>query len=334
MMKLLRNPEVKSTLLILGLFSVAAVIAAYVWNVGFGVFTLGICIVFITIYLITTYKRYKRISDLAADIDRILHEDEHIAIDKCSEGELGILQSEIAKMTVRLREQQQRLQKEKVYLANSIADISHQIRTPLTSVNLLVSMISEPDITEERRKKLSRDLYQLLSRIDWLITTLLKISKLDAGTVEFKKERTPIRELIYKTVNPLLVPLELRDQTLAINADGEVECDAAWTSEAVINIVKNCMEHTPKGGEIKIRAEENTIYSQIVISDNGSGISKEDLPHIFERFYKGKDADDNSFGIGLALSRIIITAQNGTVKAENGKEGGAEFTIKFYKGTV
>ncbi len=334
MMKLLRNPEVKSALLIMGIFSVAAVIAAYVWNIEFGLFTLGICIVFITVYLITTHKRYRRISDLASDIDHILHEDEHIAIDEYSEGELGILQSEIAKMTVRLREQQQNLQKEKVYLANSIADISHQIRTPLTSVNLLVSMISEPDITEENRKKLSRDLYQLLSRIDRLITTLLKISKLDTGTVEFKKERIPIRGLINKAVNPLLVPLELRNQTLEIKADGEVECDVAWTSEAVINIVKNCMEHTPKDGKIIILAEENAIYSQITISDNGSGISKEDLPHIFERFYKGKDSDDKGFGIGLALSRTIITAQNGTVKAENGKEGGAVFTIKFYKGTV
>lgn len=334
MIKLLRNPEVKSTFIIIILFTAVVTFAAFARNIGFGVFVLGICIVFITIYLVTTYSRYKRISDLASDIDHILHEDTHIAIDEYSEGELGILQSEVSKMTIRLREQQQRLQNEKIYLANSIADISHQIRTPLTSINLLVSLVSEPNISENRRQKLSHDLYDLLSRIDWLITTLLKISKLDAGTVKFAKEKIPLAQLINKAISPLLVPMELRNQTFTVRTVGEIVCDVAWTSEAIINIVKNCMEHTPENGEIEIRAEDNAIYTEIVIADNGIGISKEDLPHIFERFYKGKNTDDKGFGIGLALSRMIITAQNGTVKAENGKKAGAEFTIKFYKGIV
>ena len=132
----------------------------------------------------------------------------------------------------------------------------------------------------------------------------------------------------------LLIPMELRGQVLLIHADGAFRGDFSWSCEAIGNIVKNCMEHTPEGGRIEIDATENALFSEIIIKDNGTGISPEDLPHIFERFYKGKDSDGKSFGIGLALSRMIIAGQGGTVKAENRKPVGAMFTIRFYKGTV
>ena len=140
--------------------------------------------------------------------------------------------------------------------------------------------------------------------------------------------------LIKKSCSPLLIPIELRGQELIIRAEGDFYGDPAWTSEAVGNIVKNCMEHTPDGGRIEINAAETALYSEIVVKDNGTGVSPEELPHIFERFYKGKDSDCKSFGIGLALSRMIIAGQKGTVKAENRKNAGAVFTLRFYKGTV
>ena len=280
------------------------------------------------------YKRYQRISSLADDINQVLHGDSSIDFDSYSEGELSILHSEIYKMTIRLREQQQTLTREKAYLADSIADISHQIRTPLTSINLLIGLLSEPKLTDARRQQLIHELYELLSRIDWLITTLLKISRLDAGTVQFKQEQVSLEELLTKSCVPLLIPMELRGQELLVHADGTFRGDLSWTSEAIGNIVKNCMEHTSEGGRIEIEATENALFSEIIIKDNGTGISPEDLPHIFERFYKGKDSDGKSFGIGLALSRMIIAGQGGTVKAENRKPVGAMFTIRFYKGTV
>lgn len=333
-MKLFRNLEIRETLLAYGVLSAAAVIAAFMWERRFGLLTLGICAAFSAVYLFTTYRRYRRISDLAADIDRILHGDCLVSLERYAEGELAILQSEIYKMTVRLREQQQGLQEDKAYLADSLADISHQIRTPLTSINLLVSLLSEPDIPGERRQQLSYELYELLSRIEWLITALLKMSKLDAGTAKFKAESIPLEELLRRGTAPLLVSLDLKDQTLKVSAEGNFCGDISWTGEAITNIVKNCMEHTPEGGSIEIRASENVLYSEILISDNGRGIAAEDLPHIFERFYKGKDSGEKSFGIGLALARRIIAAQNGIIKAENQMSGGARFTIRFYKGTV
>ena len=303
-MSFLRNKEIRNECLLVISITVIAAIGAYIWNPMCGVFVFVICTMLNLVHFVNVYRRYQKIRELSSDINRILHEDVHISFDKYEEGELAILESEVQKMVVRLREQKSQLLADKKYLADSIADISHQIRTPLTSINLLVSFLSEPDITEEKRQKTIRELYELLSRIDWLITTLLKISKLDA---------------------------ELRGQGLKIETQGQFVGDVNWTSEAIGNIVKNCMEHTLAEGVLSIKATENTLYREIIIEDTGCGIDPEDLPHIFERFYKGKNSSNKSFGVGLALARGIINAQNGTVKAENKKEGGAKFTLRFYK---
>lgn len=333
-MRLLKNKEVRGALLWQLSVAVIACSLCFWFDLRAGLTAVVLSMLLMMIYCIGTYKRYRRIASLAADVNHVLHGDSSIDFDNYSEGELSILHSEIYKMTVRLREQQQKLINDKKYLADSLADISHQIRTPLTSINLLVERLSASGLTDECRHQLTNELYGLLDRIDWLITTLLKISKLDAGTVQFNKETVSLEVLINKSCAPLLIPIELRGQELIIRAEGTFYGDPAWTSEAVGNIVKNCMEHTPDGGKIEIEAAENALYSEIVIKDNGTGISPEDLPHIFERFYKGKDSDGKSFGIGLALSRMIIAGQKGTVKAENRKNTGAMFTLRFYKGTV
>ena len=333
-MRLLKNKEVRGALLWQLSVAVIACSLCFWFDLRAGLTAVVLSMLLMMIYCIGTYKRYRRIASLAADVNHVLHGDSSIDFDNYSEGELSILHSEIYKMTIRLREQQQTLTREKAYLADSIADISHQIRTPLTSINLLIGLLSEPKLTDAHRQQLIHELYELLSRIDWLITTLLKISRLDAGTVQFKQEQVSLEELLKKSCVPLLIPMELRGQELRIHADGAFRGDLSWTSEAIGNIVKNCMEHTPEGGGIEIDADENALFSEIIIKDNGTGISPEDLPHIFERFYKGKDSDGKSFGIGLALSRMIITGQGGTVKAENRKPAGAMFTIRFYKGTV
>ena len=330
-MNFLRNKEVHNEcLLSIGITIIASLVIG-IWNSLCGVVVCIVCFILSSVHIFYNYKRYRRIQELSTDINRILHEDIHISLEKYEEGELSILESEVQKMVVRLREQQQQLMADKMYLADAIADISHQIRTPLTSINLLLSFFSEPDITEEKRQKTVRELYELLSRIDWLVTTLLKISKLDAGTIQLKQEEIFMKELIKQSVEPLLIPIELRGQELHIVADGYFLGDINWTSEAIGNIVKNCMEHTPVEGVLTISAKENTLYREIIIEDTGCGIAAEDLPHLFERFYKGKNSSDKSFGVGLALARSIIKAQNGTIKAENREACGARFIIRFYK---
>ena len=329
-MRLLKNKEVRGALLWQLSVAVIACSLCFWFDLRAGLTAVVLSLLLMMIYCISTYKRYQRISSLADDINQVLHGDSSIDFDNYSEGELSILHSEIYKMTVRLREQQQKLLSDREYLADSLADISHQIRTPLTSINLLVERLSASGLTDECRHQLTNELYELLDRIDWLITTLLKISKLDAGTVSFNKETVSLETLIKRSCSPLLIPIELRGQKLIIRAEGDFYGDPAWTSEAVGNIVKNCMEHTPADGTITVTAEENTLYSQITVRDNGAGIAKEDLPRIFERFYKGKNSDEKSVGIGLALARMIVTMQGGTVKAENRKPRGAQFTLRFY----
>ena len=331
-MNFLRNNEVVKTLYLQIFISVSAIVVAFIWDKRFGVFTFVVTTLLLLISIVSTYMRYRRIYELSADVDRILHgNDINLSLNKYHEGELAILQSEIHKMTLRLREQRQQLEDDKCYLANALADISHQVRTPLTSINLLVDLLSEPDITDERRMKLTHELMALISRIDWLITTLLKISKLDAGTVQFKQETISLHNLICKATDPLLIPIEIREQNLYVETNGNFTGDVSWTVEAICNIVKNCMEHTPNGGEIRITASENLLFTEITISDSGTGIGKEDLPHIFDRFYKSKNAGDKNFGIGLSIARMIITNQNGVIKAENNATKGALFTIRFYK---
>lgn len=328
MTKLFRNRDVLVTILIM--LSITAAVSVFMRHSGHLSAIAGMGAAMTLTYLISSYFHYRRINDISGEIDKVLHGSNDILWECDSEGELALLKSEIYKMTVRLREQSQDLIADKTALADALADISHQIRTPLTSINIAVTMLAKEDISQERRRKLIMELQQLLSRIDWLIMTLLKMSKLDAGSVELRRDELDMKDVAEAACQPFMIPAEVRGQEIRIEAQGNFTGDMQWTCEALGNIIKNCTEHTPEGGTITLKAEENPLYSEIVISDTGSGISEEDLPHIFERFYKGSDSGDKSFGIGLALARMIISAQNGTIKAENSGTG-AVFTVRFYK---
>ena len=280
-------------------------------------------------------RKYKKaLRRLSGEMDRILHGSGELVLGSYEEGEISILRDEIYEMTVRLREQSETLTEDKEALADSLADISHQIRTPLTTLNLMTARMMREGDDLEQRKRILREMNRMLERIDWLITALLKMSKLDAGVVQLKQEKIPLEALIHKSAEPLLVPMELRDIAFYTESQGCFYGDMEWTCEALGNVLKNCMEHTPAGGEIRITAQENPLYTQIVVGDNGPGIAPEDLPHIFQRFYRGKNASGSGFGVGLALARTIVISQNGTIKAENNPRGGARFTIRFYKGAV
>ena len=322
---------------ILADIGIGAAVSAVSFSLGIaaGIAALASCIIYTVIHAITNVRRYRAIARLSNSIDRILHGQDEILFTDSREGELAILTSEVTKMTVRLREQTDALAADKVRLTDAIADISHQLRTPLTSMNLTVSLLSEDGLSDERRLRLTRDLSRSLRRIDWLIDALLKISKIDAGTVGFRSERVSVAELIRRAAAPLMIPMELRGQEILVHADSEEYTgDMQWSVEAIGNILKNCVEHTPEGGSIEISSTENALFTEIVISDSGAGFTPGDIPHLFERFYRGKNADAASVGIGLALARTVITAQNGTVAASNGKNGGAQFTVRFYKNIV
>ena len=331
-----RNPEIKKEGII-WLFAVllTAFLGWYLASVRGLYLCLFCAVIFAVIHFSSSVIRYRKIAGLADEVQHFLHVFEYVDVGGEKEGELAILRTEIRKMMNKLNHQANLLMEDKKYLLNSIADISHQIRTPLTAINLIVLRL-RGEKNEADRQRLLHELEQLLVHMDWLIEALLKMAKLDAGTVSMKKKTVNVSDLLKKSVQDFLIPMELREQNLVIDCTDMVSLrgDEYWLREAVGNIVKNCMEHTPAGGEICIRAAENHLHTEITVSDNGAGIDKEDLPHIFERFYKGKNSSGSSVGIGLALARMIVVAQEGTLSATNRINGGAKFEIRFYKGTV
>ena len=288
------------------------------------------CFVLNCCYFCFLRKRRERLKELSIQLDLLLHEDTPLPISDYCEGELSILANQLQKVTLRLQEAAEQSQSDKLALAQSLADISHQLRTPLTAMNLTAAMLREPGLSEQRRLELGRELQTLLSRTDWLVETLLKLSKLDAGTVELRQEQVPVRELIDRAAAPLSIPMDLRELRLVVSCSEEsLMADPVWTAEAIGNLLKNCMEHTPPGGTITVTAEHTSLYTAITVEDTGCGFAESDLPRLFERFYKGKDAVESSCGIGLNLARTIIAAQNGSIQAMNTGTG-AKFLIKFY----
>ena len=303
-------------------------------NYNTAICIVGICLVITALVIFINHLRTKKTIDR---IENMLNEAAkgNFSEKSFDETRLSSLESRFAHYLSASVVSASNVELEKDKIKSLIADISHQIRTPLTAINLIVSRL-RGEKNEADRHRLLHELEQLLVHMDWLIEALLKMAKLDAGTVSMKKKTVNVSDLLKKSVQDFLIPMELREQNLVIDCTDMVSLrgDEYWLREAVGNIVKNCMEHTPAGGEICIRAAENHLYTEITVSDNGAGIDKEDLPHIFERFYKGKNSADSSVGIGLALARMIVVAQEGTLSATNRINGGAKFEIRFYKGTV
>ena len=325
------NKELRRGIAILAGATVILAVIGFAVSAACGVLVLIACVVIGVIHIGTEVYRYRRLQKLSADLDRLLISGVPLPIAEYNEGELSILANQVQKLTLRLTEAAEVVEADKKYLADSLADISHQLRTPLTAMTLTTTMLRSPDLAGDKRMELTGELRSLLTRTDWLVETLLKISKLDAGTVKLAKDTVSVSELISRSVAPIAIPMDLRNQTLMVNCGAErFTGDLIWSAEALGNILKNCVEHTPERGTITVIAQETALYTQIEVEDTGPGFDPKDIPHLFERFYKGSNASQNSYGIGLALARTVITAQNGTVQAQN-CETGAKFIIKFYK---
>lgn len=331
-MSLFRNEEIKKQIIIYVIFNTIVFLGALFINIICSIYIILVCLVIEFISLFFTKKRYNDISELTYKIDKILHNNDYTNFDVNKEGELAVLNSEIYKMTVRLREQTERLENEKNYLKDYLADISHQIRTPMTSINIMISRLSRQELTFEDRFKMIKEISKLLTRIEWLVTALLKVAQLESDTVKLKKEKTNVEEVVNKALEPLKIQAEIKNikMKLKIEKNTNYKGDYYWSVEAISNIIKNCIEHSENGGIIEIISEINPIYTEIIITDEGKGICKEDLPHLFERFYRGNNSGSEGIGIGLYLTKMIVSKQNGVITAKNRENKGAEFNIKFF----
>jgi signal transduction histidine kinase len=275
------------------------------------------------------------VAGLSAYLRRIDAGDYSLDVRDNSEGSFSLLKNDLYKVTVRLREQAELLQKDKTALSNLIADISHQIKTPLTSVGVLADLLAEDPPQADRRAFVER-LRAQLGRIQWLAGALLKLARLDAGTAAFKSEPVDVRLLIERALEPLQIPLEIRKQRLEVHGDDDTSFtgDLNWSAEALTNVIKNCVEHTPEGGRIEISYAANALYAEIIVSDDGEGIASRDVPNIFNRFYRGENTGENSVGIGLALAKAIFTAQGGDIAVHSQHGIGTSFDIRVFRGVV
>ncbi|HHX86567.1 MAG TPA: HAMP domain-containing histidine kinase [Firmicutes bacterium] len=329
---MLRNREFRQFAILFSLIVAVAVMQGFAINVAAGILAIASTAAFGIAFFTFTKARYKSIARISNQIDLVLHNADHLYIGESDEGELSILHSEITKMSLRIREQNDELKKEKEHLANSLADIAHQLRTPLTSVNLTLSLLAN-NSNKNERKVFLREIEELLVRMDWLITSLLKLSRLDAGIVVFQSEQIDVNSLICAALRPFIIPMELHDIDLQIDVPKGViiQGDSGWLSEAIQNILKNCMEGAGESGKIEIVCTDNPLFTEITIRDHGMGFKKEDLPCLFDRFYRGENSTATGYGIGLALCKMIITRQGGTITAKNYQQGGAIFAIRFPK---
>lgn len=295
-------------------------------------------IVFILILSIIFFKynqsESKKINEITKYIEEINRGNYRLNIEENTEDELSILKNELYKITVMLKEVAKNSQKDKTTLKDSLSDISHQIKTPITSILIMLdNILSDENMPEDIKKDFIKDIKREIVNIKFLVESILKLSKIDSNSIKFIKKEVFIKDIINEAVKNVSMLSELKNIKIIVSGDDSIKtiCDLKWQVEAITNILKNCIEHSYENKKIYINYNQNNMYTELKIEDNGTGIDAKDLPHIFERFYKGKNSSSDSVGIGLALSKSIIESNNGYIQVDSKLNKGTTFIIKYLK---
>lgn len=295
-------------------------------------------ILFILILSIIFFKynhsESKKINEITKYIEEINRGNYRLNIEENTEDELSILKNELYKITVMLKEVAENSQKDKTTLKDSLSDISHQIKTPITSILIMLdNILSDENMPEDIKKDFIKDIKREIINIKFLVESILKLSKIDSNSIKFIKKEVFIKDIINEAVKNVSMLSELKNIEIIVSGDDLIKtiCDLKWQVEAITNILKNCIEHSYENRKIYINYNQNNMYTELKIEDNGTGIDAKDLPHIFERFYKGKNSSSDSVGIGLALSKSIIESNNGYIQVDSELNKGTTFIIKYLK---
>lgn len=295
-------------------------------------------IVFILILSIIVFKynhsESKKINEITKYIEEINRGNYKLNIEENTEDELSILKNELYKITIKLKEVAENSQKDKTTLKDSLSDISHQIKTPITSILIMLdNILSDENMPEDIKKDFIKDIKREIVNIKFLVESILKLSKIDSNSIKFIKKEVFIKDIINEAVKNVSMLSELKNIEIIVLGDDSIKtiCDLKWQVEAITNILKNCIEHSYENKKIYINYNQNNMYTELKIEDNGTGIDAKDLPHIFERFYKGKNSSSDSVGIGLDLSKSIIESNNGYIQVDSKLNKGTTFIIKYLK---
>lgn len=291
-----------------------------------------ICLVYLTIIINNDKRKEKEINEVIKIIEEINNKNYSFKMKDINEEDLSLLKNEIYKTTIMLNEISEISKKDKKELEESLEDISHQLKTPLTSILIMIdTLLDDEDMDQNTREDFLRNMKREVMNINFLVKSILKLSRLDTNTVKFISKKESVKEIINEAILNVSLLSDLKNVKIETNlSDSFITCDYKWQIEALTNILKNSIEHSYENNKVLIESSENNAYVKITIKDFGSGIAKEDINHIFERFYKGKDSEYDSIGIGLALSKSIIEKQNGKISVESSDDG-TTFTIKYFK---
>ena len=299
----------------------------------YNILFIGLALSIILLYLKHENNQDKEIKRIVKCIKEINKKNYAINIEDNTEDELSILKNEIYKTTVMLKEMAENSKDDKLRLKDSLSDISHQLKTPLTSINIMLdNILDNPNMDEDTKEKFIQSIKREVTNISNLATEILKLSKFDANVVRFENKEVLVKDIIKKAISNVEMMAEIKNVEIKVVFHDNVKlvCDLNWQVEAIINILKNCIEHSSENSFINIEVIDNKIYKEIIIKDSGEGIDKKDLLHIFERFYKGKNSSKDSVGIGLALAKKIIEMNNGSISVNSVKGKGTIFTIRYY----
>ena len=293
-----------------------------------------IILVIYLFFIINKSKRTKKINKIIELISKINRRNFDIDIEDYTEDELSALKQEIYKTSLMLRSEADNSLKDKLNLKDSLSDISHQLKTPLTSITIMIdNILDNEEMDSKTRRKFLINIKREIININFLVQNLLKISKFDANVIKFNKEEVFIKDIVNEAIKKVSALSELKGISIKVSGDknATINCDFMCEVEAISNIIKNSIEHINSDGFVEINYTKNKVYSRILIRDNGIGIDSDDLPYIFDRFYKGKNTSRDSVGIGLALSKSIIEKDNGSISVKSTPNIGTIFTIKFFE---
>lgn len=244
------------------------------------------------------------------------------------EGAFSILKNDIYMLAHAEQERRKVLAKENEHLAKYLSDISHQLKTPISSVLLMTELMT--DAPEKEQREFLLHMKKEIRHMEWLVTALLKMAKLDSSVMNFQKEETTVSDLLKEALKSVEIILDIRNQTVRLVNDLPLSCDRKWTAEALINVLKNASECSRENSGILVDSGENPLYDWVSVTDTGEGLKKEQMAHLFRRFEGSQK--ENGYGIGLPLALSIMRAQNGDIEVSPGGKGvGATFLLKFYK---
>lgn len=291
-------------------------------------------VLYMAIIFIYLKQRDKKINQITQYINEIKNRKYDLNINENSEDELSNLKNELYKITIMLKEESEISRQDKEKIKMSVEDISHQLKTPLTSIMIMLDNLKDnPNMDEDTKQKFIFEISKQVDWINWLVISILKLSRLEADVVKFSNNKINVKKFIDEIIGNLEIQIEIKNQKISIEGDEDASFigDYKWQQEAITNIIKNAIEHNKENGKITIKYEENVLFTKITIIDEGQGIAKEDLKHIFERFYKAQNSSDNSVGIGLSLAKNIIEKNNGMINCKSEIGNGTEFIVKYMK---